>query len=186
MGSDKALLLWRGETLLKRTLDTARQVCDRVIICGSRQLYGEYGEVIEDVELGLGPLGGIHAALHATETDLNLILSVDLPLMPREFLHWLLQQALSGEQKISAPESLGKLQPLCAVYHRDTVAAVDQALRERDLKVTRLFERVATRIISEQDIRGTGFEPAIFTNVNTPEEYGSLVHDGYTHLHHQA
>jgi molybdopterin-guanine dinucleotide biosynthesis protein A len=182
MGSDKAVLPWAGETLLQTVLNTARQACARVVICGSRQLYGDHGEVIEDAEPGLGPLSGIHAALQATQTDLNLILSVDLPLMPMEFLLWLLQQARSGEQKITVPESLGKLQPLCAVYHRDTIDAVDRALGKRDLKVARLFQRVATRIISEEEVRAAGFEPAIFTNVNTPEEYQSLLRKSSAHL----
>ncbi len=81
MGSDKALLSWAGETLIQRTLAVARQACGRVFICGSRERYGNFGEVVEDAQPGLGPLSGIQAALHATQTDLNLILSVDLPLM---------------------------------------------------------------------------------------------------------
>jgi len=182
MGSDKALLTWRGETLLQALLNTARQACDRVVICGSRRLYDRYGEVVEDAETGLGPLGGIHAALHATLTNLNLILSVDLPLMQTEFLLWLLQQARSAEHKITATEALGNMQPLCAVYRREVVEAVDLALAARDLKVTRLFRRVATRIISEDEIRTAGFNPMIFTNVNTPEEYDSLLRGPAAHL----
>ena len=97
MGSDKALLSWAGETLIQRTLAIARQACRQVFICGARELYGKFGEVLEDAAPGHGPLSGIQAALHATETELNLILSVDLPLMTAEFLVWLLQQARSGE-----------------------------------------------------------------------------------------
>lgn len=182
MGSDKALLRWRGENLLQNALATAGQACARVLICGSRQRYGQYGEVIEDAQLGLGPLSGIHAALHATETRLNLILSVDVPFMLPEFLVWLLQQAQSGEAMITAPEACGTLQPLCAVYNRQIATAVDQALAERDLKVTRLFRRVSTRIIDEAAIRAAGFDPAIFSNLNTREEYEALVHQPSAHL----
>ena len=96
MGSNKALLPWGDEILLTRALATAQAVCSRTIICGPRSLYSKFGSVIEDALPGRGPLAGIQSALHATETDLNLILSVDLPLMPAEFLAWLLQQADSG------------------------------------------------------------------------------------------
>jgi molybdopterin-guanine dinucleotide biosynthesis protein A len=185
MGSDKALLSWAGETLLQRTLAVACQACDTVFLCGARELYGSFAEVIEDAEPGRGPLSGIQAALHATRTDLNLILSVDLPLMTAEFLLWLLTQAQSGQQCITAPEAQGRLQPLCAVYRHELASIVDQALAEGDLKVTRLFSRTSTRIIAERELRAAGFDPAIFTNVNTPEDYKSLQHsapaDGSTH-----
>jgi len=186
MGSDKALLPWAGETLIQRTFAIAGQSCGSVFLCGARELYGRFGEVIEDRDPGRGPLSGIQAALHATETDLNLILSVDLPLMTAEFLTWLLAQARSGEQRITAPEAQGRLQPLCAVYRRKTLGIVDAALVEGDLKVTRLFSRTPTRIIAEHELRAAGFDPVIFANVNTPEDYKSLLQTassgGSTHV----
>ncbi len=175
MGSDKALLSWAGETLIQRTLAVTRGVCEQVFICGPRERYGKFGEVIEDAQPGLGPLSGIQAALRTTETDLNLILSVDLPLMTGEFLSWLLQQARAGEQQITAPEAAGSLQPLCAVYHREVAGIADEALAKGDLKVTRLFTRTTARIIGESEICAAGFDPSIFTNVNTPGEYESLL-----------
>jgi molybdopterin-guanine dinucleotide biosynthesis protein A len=181
MGSDKALLSWAGETLIMRTLALACQPCAQVFICGARDRYGDFGEVIEDAQPGLGPLSGIQAALRATQTDLNLILSVDLPLMTAEFLVWLLQQARLGEQRITAPEAAGNLQPLCAVYHRDLAGIVDEALAKGDLKVTRLFRSAPTRIIGEHEIRTAGFEPSIFANVNTPGDYESLLQAASAH-----
>jgi molybdopterin-guanine dinucleotide biosynthesis protein A len=175
MGTDKAMLAWGGELLIERTLAVARRACGRVQICGQRERYAEFGEVIEDAEPGRGPLSGIQAALHATESELNLVLSVDLPLMRAGFLTWLLQQAREGEQKITVPDAGGNLQPLCAVYHREVAGVVDEAMAKGELKVTRLFRRAATRIIGEQEIRAAGFEPSIFTNVNTPEDYESLL-----------
>ena len=180
MGSDKALLCWAGEPLIQHTLAGAREACGQVVICGPRSLYGKFGNVIEDAEPGHGPLSGIQAALHATQSDLNLILSVDLPLMRAEFLTWLLQQARAGEQRVTAPEAQGRLQPLCAVYHRDLVKIVDQAMTNRDFKVTRLFDRTTTRIIAEPELRDAGFEASIFTNVNTPEDYESLLRTAST------
>lgn len=180
MGCDKALLQCSGETLLQRALATARQACGRALICGSRVLYGDFGEVVEDIVPGCGPLGGIHAALHATQSDLNFMLSVDMPLMQAAFLRWLLAEAHSGEQMITAPEALSRWQPLCAVYKRHVVGLVDEAIAKHDYKVTRLFRRTATRVVAENEIRAAGFGPGIFTNVNTPEEYESLQRENST------
>ncbi len=74
-------------------MQTAGAVAGKTVIVGSRERYAAFGEVVEDVYADCGPLAGIHAALRATQTDLNLILSVDMPLMTAKFLAWLLEQA---------------------------------------------------------------------------------------------
>jgi len=177
MGSDKALLSFRDQTLLARTLEKAAAVAGKAVIVGPRERYATYGDVVEDIYAGCGPLSGIHAALCATETDLNLILSVDMPLMTVEFLRWLLEKALHARELIVVPDALGGRQPLCAVYRRPLLAVAEQALKNGDYKIGHLFPRVPTRYISEAEIRGAGFSPEVFRNVNTAEEYEALVKD---------
>src|SRR5271157_3376764 len=104
MGVDKALLSFRDQTLLARTLEKAAAVAGKAVIVGPRERYATYGDVVEDIYAGCGPLSGIHAALCATETDLNLILSVDMPLMTVEFLRWLLEKALHARELIVVPD----------------------------------------------------------------------------------
>lgn len=174
MGSDKAGLEYGGVTLLERALAVAGDACHHVRICGSRERYGRYREVVEDIEPGRGPLSGIQAALHATQSELNLILSVDMPKMEAAFLRWLLAVAEAGEQWITVPESEGQLQPLCAVYRREVWEAADEAMAAGEYKVTGLFRRVATRVVTERELSEAGFNPDIFTNVNTPQEFDRL------------
>ncbi|MGA2369283.1 MAG: molybdenum cofactor guanylyltransferase [Candidatus Korobacteraceae bacterium] len=174
MGSDKALLSFGGQTLLERALQTAGAVAERAVIVGPRERYAAFGEVIEDVYVGCGPLAGIHAALCASNTDLNLMLSVDMPLMTPGFLSWLLQEAKANEELIMVPDALGGLQPLCAVYRREVRAVAEQALQDGDYKIGTLFSRVPTRQIMEQEIVSSGFSTDIFRNLNTRQEYDGL------------
>jgi molybdenum cofactor guanylyltransferase len=176
MGQDKALLPFRNQTLLANALATAGAVAGKVVIVGPREPYAAYGDVVEDVYAGCGPLGGIHAALGATETDLNLILSVDMPLMTVEFLRWLLEEG-NGNELIVVPDALGGQQPLCAVYRRSVSAVAKQALEDADYKIGHLFSRVPTRHISEAEMQEAGFSPEIFRNVNTTAEYEALVRE---------
>jgi len=67
MGSDKALLTYGSHTLLERALRIASE-CGKIYIVGARDRYANFGETIEDIYPGCGPLGGIHAALRATTT----------------------------------------------------------------------------------------------------------------------
>ena len=171
MGTDKALLQLNGENLLQNALTKAKAVSPTPMIVGSRARYSSYGDVIEDRFPDCGPLGGIHAALCATQTDLNLVLSVDMPLMTADFLHWLAQIAASGEELAVVPEVESRLQPMCAVYRRSALRAIEQALKSGDFKVGDIFSRVPTRYVNEAELAAAGFSPDIFCNVNTPAEY---------------
>lgn len=175
MGSDKALLSLGEQNLLQRMLRTAQQVTPHVFIVGPKIRYEQFGTVIEDLFPGRGPLGGIHAALKATGTDLNLLLSVDMPRMTTEFLHWVTQQASSSPEWIVVPNIAGRLQPLCAVYRKAVAEVAEQALTEKRYKIGQMFAVVPTRIVNEQEIVTAGFSPGIFENINTREEYDQLL-----------
>lgn len=85
MGTDKAFVEFEGRTLLARALDLGRSVSADVRIIGSTQKFASFASVVEDVFRGCGPLAGIHAALLASPTDLNLILAVDTPFISHAF-----------------------------------------------------------------------------------------------------
>jgi molybdopterin-guanine dinucleotide biosynthesis protein A len=175
MGTDKALLCVGKETLLERALRTAAAVADRVLIVGPRERYVRYGDVVEDVFPGCGPLAGIHSALYNTNTELNLMLSVDMPLMSPEFLTWLLDEARARSQLIVVPQALGGSQPLAAVYRRAVRAVAEQSLMDGHYKIGHMFALVPTRYVTEAEILAAGFSPEVFRNVNTFEEYEDLV-----------
>ena len=171
MGEDKALLTFGDQRLVERMLGVAGSVAPNVFIVGSKERYSSFGATVEDIYIGCGPLAGIHAALSATCTEMNLMLSVDMPLMTGAFLSWLVQQAEVTRELVIVPDAAGGQQPLCAIYRRQTLSAVADALRRGEYKIGRLFSRVPTRIIGEQEIVAAGFSPEIFRNINTPEEY---------------
>jgi molybdenum cofactor guanylyltransferase len=86
MGSDKACSRSAGSDITGARAANGSRGCGESVIVGPRERYAAFGEVIEDVYVGCGPLAGIHAALCASDTDLNLMLSVDMPLMTPELL----------------------------------------------------------------------------------------------------
>ena len=175
LGRDKALLSLGDRNFLQIALDNAGTVCATPIIVGSRSLYGKYGELMEDLIHGCGPLSGIHAALSVTTSDLNLILSVDMPLMNPKFLEWLIVKEATDQAVVTIPRSGGRLQPLCAVYRRAIFPEIEAALTEGRYKVDALFAKVPTRVITEEECRSAGFRPEIFRNINTPDEYESVL-----------
>jgi molybdenum cofactor guanylyltransferase len=171
MGADKAFVEYDGRTLLARALDLARSITFDVRIVGIRAKFAPFAPVVEDVFRDSGPLGGIHAALQASLTELNLILAVDAPFVSLAFLKFLLRQARGAPEAVAVvPRDKGRWQPLCAVYSKEFALPAESALRAGRNKIGRLFDEVPTRVIDEEELQGAGFSLDIFRNLNTPEE----------------
>ncbi len=173
MGSDKAWLTLGGKTLLERSLSLAHGITPRVAILGPRERYAAAKEwIIEDEFPGCGPLAGIHAALQATETDLNVILSVDMPFVPADFLAYLIERAQScPAAQVVVPRMGGIVQGTCFVCRRAFRSACEQRLRLGLYRVEDAIEFVRPEYIEEGEIRDRGFDLGIFINLNTPEDF---------------
>ena len=171
MGSDKAFLQLGDETLLARSLRLASAVCAEVRIVGSAVRFGAYGTVVEDIFLQRGPLGGIHAALSRSRTDLNLMLAVDLPFIEVRFLEYLVARARRCDALVTVPRAGGSWQPLCAVYRRAFAQTAEAALAQARNKIDALFAPVKIEVLDEDELALAAFPPAMFRNLNTPEDW---------------
>jgi molybdenum cofactor guanylyltransferase len=170
MGTDKAFVMLAGETLLARALRLCRAVSSQVLIVGDRRKFGPFASVVEDVFPGCGPLGGIHAALRASQTDLNLVLAVDVPFVSPALLQSLVARARDSSAIVTVPRTLHGWQPLCAIYRRAFADAAEQALDSARYKIDALFDEASTMVIGEDELQSAGFSPQAFRNLNTPEE----------------
>ncbi len=171
MGRDKAFVEFEGETLLARMLGLGRSVTLDVRIVGDAKKFASFASVVEDIFQDRGPLGGIHAALRASHTDLNLTLAVDMPFVSTTFLKYLVSQARSTlGAAVIVPRTGERWQPLCAVYRREFADAAETALLAGQNKIDLLFTAIKTRVIEEQELKRDGFSLDLFRNLNTPEE----------------
>jgi molybdenum cofactor guanylyltransferase len=142
-----------------------------VRIVGSHEKFAPFAPVVEDIFRDCGPLGGIHAALRASLTELNLMLAVDTPFISVAFLQYLITQARSAPEAAAiVPRARGGWQPLCAIYRREFASVADEALRAGENRIDRLFGKVRTRVIEQEELEAAGFSLAIFRNLNTLEE----------------
>ena len=101
---DKALLNWRGQTLLQHMVARLQTVADPVHVVGRAPLL--------DRLRGLGPLSGIATGLEATFTDANLFVAVDLPFLTQEFLEYLRSRLEHSTRPLLACK-IGSAFPLC-------------------------------------------------------------------------
>jgi len=171
MGVDKAFVQLEGCTLLAHALALAKSVTSDVRIVGSPEKFAGFGEVVEDEFPQHGPLAGIHAALRASSSELNLMLAVDMPFVEVRFLEYLLGEAARHESAmVTIPRAEGAWQTLCAVYRKPFAGLAEQALRQGNNKIDPLFRDIEMRIVDEHELTQQNFSPEMFRNLNTVEE----------------
>jgi molybdopterin-guanine dinucleotide biosynthesis protein A len=171
MGKDKAFMQLGGETLLTRALRLAEVITKDIHIAGSTQTFSTFGRTVPDVFPSHGPLGGIHAALLASQTELNLMLAVDMPFVEADFLRYLISCAVQTAALVTAPYVNQRWQPLCAVYRREFAQIAEGELRKDKNRVDILLTRVNAHPVEVGELTRLGFSAEMFRNLNTPVDW---------------
>jgi molybdenum cofactor guanylyltransferase len=166
MGRDKALLPYRGATLLDRVAGEVRAAAGSVALVGAAERYADLGyETISDRIPDRGPLGGVYTALAQTAAEWNLIVACDMPRLERVFLANLLDQADRHGPECLVPLSAeDKPEPLCAAWHRSALPKVQAALTGGVLRMSDALKLLDTHY-------WTTTAAAWFANANTPQDW---------------
>lgn len=175
MGRDKALLRLDGVPLVVHAARLVQAATGTATVVGSPEKYRSLGyPVVADSYSGAGPLAGIHAALSNTGVDWNLVVACDLPALSCELLCTLSQRAFELESAGSSHyavvplDAKGRLQPLCAFYHRRILAQLEAVLRRGNLKVKDFLGTIPVSTFPM-------LEQSVLRNVNTPGEWSRFL-----------
>lgn len=151
-GSDKALALLGGETLLARAVAALAQWCDKVVVIGRTE--APVPCLADRPAPGMGPLGGIAAALHHARTngfDAVLTCAVDSQDLPPDL----------PARLTPAPAYLAA-QPVIGLWQASASAAIDAILVAPGKHSVRAFaEAVGARAVELA---------APLANINTPQD----------------
>lgn len=120
MGQDKARLCIAGEPLLERTARVAAQAGLPVMVVGRDRPPDWCGDLgvrfVQDQRPGLGPMGGVHAALRAAGVPV-VALPCDLPELREDAVRYLVAAAQKQPPRLGLVlEHEGGLEPLFSVY----------------------------------------------------------------------
>jgi molybdopterin-guanine dinucleotide biosynthesis protein A len=164
MGRDKALLPWNGTTLAQHAAQIVAEACGGAILVGDPARYSSLGyRVFMDRFPDCGPLGGIVTALTESNAEWNLVTGCDMPALSPETLRWLLEEATGTNGQSIVPLGPGGPEPLCAVYHRACLPALEKAISEGRFRMREVVNELQPRFLA-------GIDPAMFANLNAPED----------------
>jgi molybdenum cofactor guanylyltransferase len=167
MGRDKALLPFDGATLLEQIAARVRAAAGSVTLIGSPERYAGLGlPVAADLIEGCGPIGGVYTALKISQAPWNLIVACDMPAVTTGFLAGLLEAARDTDAECLAPETGAGRHPLCAVYHRRALMALQCAIDHKSFKMHDLLSSIRT-------VSWPAADASLLENVNTPVEWGA-------------
>ena len=179
MGRDKAFVELAGQTLLEHAVAVARAAVpaagDDVRIVGVNPRLAAFAAerkiaLIADQFPERGPLAGIHAALRSSTSELNFVLSVDLPFITSECARFLIAAAAANSALATVPDVAGGIHPVSAVYRREFAGFAERALAAGKNKIGAVLAEVPTVFVRDEEFLRAGFAPQMFDNVNTPED----------------
>ena len=171
MGQDKALLeMADGRTMVQHAADRLARVCADVVVASgsSRPLTGF--RTVPDGP-GRGPVAGILGAAESAaspETEI-LVLACDLPAVPVELLRALVSQDPLASWVL--PRWRRGLEPLCALYRPEALAALRQRAERGRFALHTLESKVVTAYLEGDALHMVGRPEEMFLNVNTAAEF---------------
>ena len=174
MGSNKALLDFGGRPLIRVIADRVRSITDQILISSNDPSCYEFLNfpVIPDRYRGHGPLAGLHAAMLWNKCTLYIVLACDLPNLQAPFLRRLTSLVKGYDAAIPRTRD-GLAHPLCAVYRRTCLPAVEGSLLRGANKMIEILQQSSLSIRWVEPEEG-GFEDTELANINTPEDLRRL------------
>jgi molybdopterin-guanine dinucleotide biosynthesis protein A len=187
MGRDKAWLDLQGRPMIEWVIEALKPVASSIHLIASSADYARLGfPVLADTHTGVGPLEAIRVALANSPSPWALLVGCDMPFVTAELFTQLVKYADQPSQHLGLSphdsavaavvplNSQGLLEPLCALYSVTALSTVSELIEAGERKVSRLFDRVATRFVTFDEIKQLPGSSRFFENINTPDEYESV------------
>lgn len=173
MGCNKALLDYQGEPLIASVYKKLSRIFTRVMVVTNSPADYDFLPCVKipDIFPDKGSLAGIHAALQAATTERIFVVACDMPHLDEKLI-----RHLAGIPAAAAvvPRSECGLEPLHAIYSKESLPAFTSALQADKKKILDLLDQVSAKIVPPDEVAAISAGFSSFDNLNTPEDYSRL------------
>lgn len=171
-GRNKAFLEVGGQSILHRLLKSLQTCFDEIVLVTRQpELYCDYPvRVVEDIYPYRSSLTGIHAGLVNAKAQYTFVVPCDTPFLQSNLIRLLLDQ-IQPSLDIVVPHFDNHFQPLCSIYSKRCLPAIESQLDQEDYKIINIFDRMHTKTVSARELKQADPLLLSFYNVNTPADY---------------
>lgn len=167
MGRDKALIEWKGKSLLQHVIDGILPACDKIILISSDPVPLQRFNlpVYPDLHPGLGPLAGLESGLTHAGTYWILLAACDMPLIDGG----LIKPLLDGMEKYDAVfyETERGLEPLFALYNKKFLPVILEMMADKNYALHHIPSKIKSHIIN---LRKKPAAANLLKNFNNPDD----------------
>jgi len=169
LNKNKAQIKLAGKSLIDwvisklTSLDNLKE--EDVIIVGPKEKYPHFKQVVEDIFPQKGPLGGIYSGLRASPSQYNIVVGCDMPFLEIKLLQYMIEDINSNDIVIPRYGG-GYIEPLCAIYSKGCLEAIERNLSEHNFSVRSIFPHLKVKFVEDEDIKKYDPEFYSFFNIN--------------------
>ncbi len=173
IGTDKALLKFQSKTFIQIIYDNLKELCSEIIISSNNPEVKISGvKIVADKIKNIGPAGGIFSALSVSETEKNIIVSVDTPFIPTALFEFLIKHNTDDTDVLIISEGT-KLHPLIGIYSKNFKHILSEEIKKGNYKIRDIIKKTHYKIT---DISEERFDRKnILQNINTKDDYNSAL-----------
>ena len=147
MGSDKGFVIYQNKPFIQHIIDALQPLVNEIIIVSNNPDYDVFKlKRIDDIIKDAGPLAGIYTGLYHSKTDLNLVLSCDIPAINQDVLKQLILQK-NEEIDVVQAQSNGKTMPLIALYNKRCANTCLALLESGERRLRFLIKQLKSKTI---------------------------------------
>jgi molybdopterin-guanine dinucleotide biosynthesis protein A len=174
-GDVKALAVVGGIPIAARAAGAVRGTVGNVVMIANQPTVPDaLGlEWRPDLLPGAGPAAGIHAALcWAREMEMEGVVAVacDMPFVEPVLLQKLLDARHGCDIVLPASEGQRGIEPLCAWYGLQCIAAIEKAVQQGDRRMIGFHESMRVEVLPYEVVAAIGEPARMFLNVNTQDD----------------
>jgi len=163
-----------GRPLIQRVIDRLSPIADEVIVTtNTPDDYRFLGlPLFPDLKPGRGALGGLYTALSSATGDTVAVVACDMPFASPKLIEAASRLLVEEAADVVIPDSGGGLEPMHAVYRRETcIPAIASAIDNDKWKLISWFPDVKVRVLQPDEVKNYDPSGLAFWNLNTPEEF---------------
>ena len=173
MGSDKSKMIFNGKTLIQYSIEALKPLCEKVVISSNNFIYDDTGcEVWPDELPDSSPMIGIYSCLKRSQTEYNMILSCDMPLISISLLKYLLLN--SNDFDITVPiHGKNLMEPLCGIYRKSCIDVLKGFIDRGNYRLNECIRSTSYQLV--EVCKTANFSENLFSNINTLDDFRNLL-----------